>query len=94
MMPVPVSRVASVGADKEVILRFIDEVNSAKVPFIKTGNCCKPGSYPTCFIDGIKAQMSLLSFSRVSGWAHDHPLHIAQASLIITVIRICIQAIL
>ena len=38
MMPVPVSRVASVRADKEVILRFIDEVNSAKVSFINSGN--------------------------------------------------------
>ena len=60
---IPISRVAGVWADKEVIFIIINEVNSPKVPYGDTPDDSKHINHDTCFIDGIKAQMSFLSFS-------------------------------
>ena len=85
----PVSRVAGIWPDEEVIFIIINKVNSPKVPYGNSPEDYKSTNHATCFIDCIKAEMSFLSFSWVARRPHDHPLHIAQASLIVTVIRIC-----
>ena len=56
-----------------LFLLTIDEVHPAEVASL---------------VDGVEAEVTLLSLAGVAGGPHYHPLHVAQPALVIGVVRV------